>query len=138
MEKKPYQTAGKKRLLDFLSGHPDCQFTAEEICLAVNGNETAGRSSVYRHLDELCRMDAVRKFRNATENSVYQYVGNDCDCKQHFHAKCVTCGKIEHLDCSDSSAFAGHLLEEHGFLIDCGQSILWGQCADCRKAGRAR
>jgi hypothetical protein len=33
--------------------------------------------------------------------------------------------------------FARHLLIEHGFSVNCGQSILYGICSDCRKKGEA-
>lgn len=134
---KQYKTEGREKLISFLSQNPDKHFTAEEICRAVHGG-TAAQSSVYRHLTELCAGDVVRKFRDEeTAKFRYQYVGDACDCRNHFHAKCVICGKIEHLDCGDSAEFATHLLKEHGFSIDCGQSLLYGVCAACRKGARA-
>ena len=127
-----YKTEGKEKLLRFLSGHPDCQFTVEEICREINGDTGKGQSSVYRQLTELCEADAVRRFRGGEHSrSVYQYIGEVCDCRNHFHAKCLRCGEIEHLDCGDSVGFARHLLEEHGFSVDCSQSILYGLCARC-------
>lgn len=134
LKRNNYQTEGRQRLLQFLAKNPDRQFTAEEICRAVNGGEQ-GKSSVYRQLSGLCREDAVRCFRSAQlGRSVYQYVGGECcDCRNHFHAKCMQCGRMEHLACGDSSEFARHLLTEHGFDIDCGQSMLYGLCADCRR-----
>lgn len=130
---KSYKTAGREKLIEFLSGNPDRHFTAEEICNAVHGG--GAQSSVYRHLSELCAKDVVRKFRDEeTAKTRYQYVGEACDCRNHFHAKCLRCGRIEHLDCGDSVDFAAHLLDEHGFRIDCGQSMLYGVCARCRAA----
>ncbi len=129
---KQYKTAGREKLLSFLSRNPDRHFTAEEICLAVHGGEM-GQSSVYRQLSELCANDIVRKFRDEeTAKTRYQYVGENCDCRSHFHAKCLRCGKLEHIACGDSVEFAEHLFAEHGFSIDCGQSILYGVCARCR------
>ena len=137
MERKTYQTAGRQKLIGFLAKHPDCQFTVEEVCFELNGDCERGRSSVYRQLSELCQADAVRKFRSDERQcSVYQYVGTECDCKNHFHVKCLRCGRMEHLDCGDSAGFARHLLTEHGFDIDCGQSLLYGVCAGCRKLER--
>ena len=134
MKKQDYRTEGRQKLLRFLAEHPDCQFTVDEICEEVNGNAESGKSSVYRQLSEFCRRDTVRKFRSAElKRSVYQYVGSECDCRTHFHAKCVKCGKMEHLDCGDSSQFAHHLLTDHGFHIDCGQSVLYGICAGCHR-----
>ena len=134
MEKKRYKTVGREALIDYLSRNPDRQFSAEELCLAVNGNAGQGRSSVYRHLGDLCRDEAVRKFQsNDGRGSVYQYVGRSCDCNSHFHEKCTRCGAIRHLECGDADGFVEHLLAVHGFAVDRGRSVLYGLCASCRK-----
>lgn len=133
MKKQVYHTKGRHELIKFFSQNPDRQFSVEEICLAINQSAERGKSSVYRHLNELCNEKAVRKFQSGNSNrSLYQYVGEHCDCGKHFHEKCLQCGKLSHLDCSDSINFAAHLLREHGFAVDCAQSILYGLCADCR------
>ena len=130
--KKSYHTNGKRALCDFMAENPDRQFTTEELCQAIHGN-TEKKSSVYRHLSQLCDEAVLRKFRSeALGCAVYQYVGRGCDCGEHFHAKCLACGAIHHLACSDSLTFAAHLKEDHGFLVDCGRSMLYGLCADCR------
>lgn len=133
MEKKRYQTAGRRRLVDFFAANPDRQFTTEEVCVHLHGDAERGRSSVYRQLLSLCEEDVLCRYRSAEAGkSVYQYVGAGCDCRTHFHGKCTRCGAVCHLDCHDSVAFAEHLLREHGFSIDCGQSMLYGVCAACR------
>ena len=132
--KKNYNTAGKRALLSFLSAHPDQQFSAEELCLALYGKDSGKKSSVYRQLTALCKDNALRKFHREQDGSaLYQYVGADCDCGNHFHEKCLRCGKIEHLDCHASVEFFEHLLKEHGFEVYCGQSVLFGLCASCRR-----
>lgn len=138
MKKRSYQTRGRRELMEFLSQNPDRQFTTDELCRAVRGEGEAAKSSVYRLLSKLCEEGAVRKFRHGEEKrSVYQFVGTSCDCGSHFHQKCTLCGRICHLDCHGSEEFASHLLKEHGFAVDCGQSILYGVCADCQKGGRS-
>ncbi len=134
MKKNTYQTKGRLELIGFLSAHPDRQFTADELCMAVNEDASVGKSSVYRLLTRLCEEGVARRFRSESSGrNVYQYIGEHCDCSRHFHEKCTSCGKIQHLDCNGSSAFAEHLLKEHGFAIDCGRSILYGVCSDCRR-----
>ncbi len=136
MKRSHYQTAGRRALTDFLEANPDRQFTAEEIYSAVNTRTPVGKSSVYRQLAELCEHDALRKFRNDERGcSVYQYVGASCDCREHFHEKCVMCGKLRHLDCHATADFIRHLEVEHGFSVHCGESILYGVCAECREKG---
>ena len=137
-EKQIYHKNLRQSLLDFLSLHPDRQFTADELCRAVNGSCERAKSSVYRHIAALCNAGVLQKFRNDTsDRHVYQYVGEHCDCGSHFHEKCLRCGSLRHIDCNDSMEFARHLLIEHGFSVNCGQSILYGICSDCRKKGEA-
>ena len=139
MKTKTYRTDGRRALIDFLERNPDRQFTVEELCSAVHGDCESGKSSVYRHLGELCKSETVRKFHSDTDDrAVYQYIGESCDCHAHFHEKCLQCGALRHLDCDDSIAFAAHLLAVHGFEVDRGQSILYGVCADCRAAREGR
>ena len=134
MPKKTYQTSGRRRLGAFFAEHPDVQFSTEELCAAINGDAEAGKSTVYRHLTELCRDEVIQRVHSAKRNCyVYQYVGEACDCRSHFHGKCVRCGALEHLGCHDSAEFADHLLREHGFAVNCGQSILYGLCKKCRE-----
>ena len=134
--KKSYDTEGRRALIEFLSHNPDRQFTVSDLCRAVNGGEGIGQSSIYRRLNELCNDEIVRKFYNESRNrALYQYVGSSCDCSRHFHEKCLRCGALHHLECDVSLRFAEHLLAEHGFSIDCGQTILYGVCAACRAAG---
>ena len=133
MEKKSYRTLGRQRIGKFFAENPDRQFTTEEICLEINGDAELGKSSIYRHLSELCAAEVIQKYHSAERNChVYQYVGAECDCRNHFHGKCIQCGAIEHLACGDSKTFTDHLMQEHGFEVYCGQSIIYGLCKTCR------
>ena len=137
--KQTYNKHLRQSLLDYLVLHPDRQFTANELCQALTGSSERGKSSVYRHISALCNDGVLQKFRNDTaDRNVYQYVGERCDCGSHFHEKCLRCGSLRHIDCADSTAFAQHLLLEHGFSVNCGQSILYGICAACREKGEVK
>ncbi len=136
MQRNQYQTAGRRALVEFLEANPDRQLTAEEIYRALCECTPIGKSSVYRLLGELADAAVVRKFQSDAHSScVYQYVGKACDCSDHFHEKCVKCGKIQHLDCHATADFIRHLAAEHGFAVNCGASVLYGVCADCQRKG---
>jgi Fur family ferric uptake transcriptional regulator len=108
----------------------------DELYTEVNEEASTGKSSLYRHLGELCRVDVLRKFHGEDgRGTLYQYIGAECDCKDHFHQKCTVCGRVSHLDCFASSDFAEHILREHGFMINCGISVLYGVCAACMRKG---
>ncbi len=132
-----YKTAGRQRLLDFLYEHPDRQFTAEELSDTMNGETASGgsRSTLYRHLSELCTEGTVRKYRSDTQSAyVYQYVGRG-DCCHHFHLKCERCGRLVHLDCAVSEELLAHIRTDHHFRVDSGRSILYGVCVECGEEG---
>ena len=136
MRKKRYKTAGREALISFFRRNPDRQFTIDELYAEVNEEASTGKSSLYRHLGELCRGEVLRKFHGSEgRGTLYQYIGVECDCKDHFHQKCTICGRVSHLDCFASADFAEHILKEHGFLINCGRSVLYGVCAACMRKG---
>lgn len=140
MKKQQYHTAGREALISFLRTHPDRQFTADELYGAVSGETAVGKSSVYRLLSRLCEEQTVQKFQSdARACSVYQYIGRGCDCREHFHERCTSCGRVTHLDCHATEEFVRHLAAEHGFAVDPGKTILYGLCDACRekKGGEA-
>ena len=132
-----YKTAGRQRLLDFLQSHPDRQFTVDELAIELNRStqkcdgKNVGKSTLYRHLSELCDEGTARKYRSDTQSAyVYQYVGTG-DCCHHFHLKCLSCGELVHLECTVSEELLSHISSHHGFEVDSGRSILYGMCEDC-------
>ena len=130
---KMYKTAGRQRLLEFLESRPDCQFTVEELCTEMDkqDGETSRKSTVYRHLSELCDEGLARKYRSDTQSAyVYQYVGQG-DCRHHFHLKCVVCDALVHLECAVSEELLSHISAHHGFEVDSGRSILYVLCRAC-------
>lgn len=131
-----YKTAGRQRLLDFLERHPDRQFPVDQLTEELNrlSESDGGRSSkstLYRHLSELCDEGTVRKYRSDTQSAyVYQYVGRG-DCCHHFHLKCLSCGALVHLECAVSEELLSHISSDHHFKVDSGRSILYGTCEAC-------
>ena len=135
-----YKTAGRQRLLGFLESNPDRQFTVEELCEELDhltaGENKTRKSTLYRHLSELCGEGTVRKYRSDTQSAyVYQYVGGG-DCARHFHLKCVSCGGLTHLECTVSEELLSHISSHHGFSVDSGRSILSGLCGACASLER--
>ncbi len=114
------------RIIDETSGH----FTAEQICEKMRSSGNAvGLSTVYRHLDRLEKDGKLYKyFSSFGESSCYQKV--ECP-KDHFHLKCVVCGKLEHLSCDHLCTVQEHVLKKHGFKIDPSKTVFFGTCAEC-------
>ena len=136
---KTYKTPGRQRLLEFLQSQPDRQFTADELADELNRAGESGqtnaascrKSTLYRHLSELCVDGTVRKYRSDTQSAyVYQYVGGG-ECCHHFHLKCLACGTLLHLECAVSEELLSHIQSDHHFRVDSGRSILYGLCDAC-------
>ena len=129
-----YNTAGKRRLLAFLSENANRQFTVEEIYDEMKGaGINVGKSSLYRILDSFCESGVIRKFKkNGLDSSLFQFIGDDTECGHHLHLKCEGCGKLVHLECHHSEMLVEHIVDEHGFTIDNKKSVLWGKCSRCK------
>ncbi len=137
MQRKEYQTAGRRALLQYLKDRAvKTPCGANEIYEGLcEAGDAPGRSSVYRMLGALCEAGVVRKFRADAESEryVYQYVGAGEHCDGHLHLHCLACGKIAHLKCHCNEEISAHLMASHGFMIDSGHSVLYGTCATCQK-----
>ena len=91
-------------------------------------------TTIYRYLDKLATDGTVMKYvAEAGGKAVYQYVELGQHCEEHLHLKCVKCGCIIHLDCGFMDEIAEHIQKDHGFQLQCKNSILYGICKDCRR-----
>lgn len=136
MSVRGYNTRGKTLIFEIFKSNPSCQFTTEQIIDKINeeSGEKIAKSSVYRIIGRLCEDGTLRRFRDDSDsNYLYQYTGGSCECKDHFHMKCTGCGMVFHLHCADVEVWRSHITDEHGFLIDCGKSVLYGVCEKCSK-----
>ena len=152
-----YQTEQKKLLIAFLAEHKNRQFSAEELsellnCSSAedreetekpeeneeskkqkeNRGKAPGKSTVYRLVTELTEDGTLRRFpKSGGRGWTYQYHRMN-DCSGHLHLKCEKCGTLLHLDCSLGDELLSHIEEEHGFLVDNQETVLFGLCAACR------
>ena len=91
-------------------------------------------TTIYRYLDKLAKEGTVMKYvAEKGSQAVYQYVEMGHHCEEHLHLKCVSCGCIIHLECAFMDEIAEHILKDHGFTLQCKNSIIYGLCRECRK-----
>lgn len=62
-----------------------------------------------------------------------QYQGDDTACHNHFHLKCVKCGRLFHVSCDFLSQIEEHVYKHHIFLLTIPRTVLYGVCEDCQK-----
>lgn len=129
-----YATASRKRILDFLKKNMERTVTVADIAVYLKecGNEV-NITTIYRYLDKLAGEGTVMKYvAEKGGKAVYQYVEQGHHCDEHLHIKCVKCGCMVHLECDFMDEIAEHILHDHGFALQCKNSILYGTCEKCR------
>lgn len=129
-----YATASRKKILDFLKSNSDRTVTVTDIDSYLKRNDSeVNITTIYRYLDKLAKEGTVIKYvAEKGSQAVYQYVGHGHRCEEHLHLKCVKCGMIIHLECAFMDEIAEHIGKEHGFQLQCKNSIIYGLCEKCR------
>ena len=137
MANNGYNTAARSRILGFLKENKDRTVNANDILNRLNdqGNDV-NITTIYRYLDKLTESGEVMNYtaENGTR-AVFQYVGEKQHCEEHLHLQCVRCGAILHLDCGFMDEISEHVMNEHGFRIQCRNSIIYGECSRCLEKG---
>ncbi len=128
-----YNTPGRRWLISFMADHAERPLTVDQIYQNMPAG-LAGKSSLYRLTEALCREGVLRRFRDqGMDAAAFQYVGDDSHCHTHLHLKCAACERLIHLECALGNQLLDHIEEHHGFAVDSRESVLLGLCADCRK-----
>ena len=129
-----YNTKQKENLLEYLIKNKQKHTNVQEISAFLSAEGTpVGVATIYRQLDRLVEQGLVRKYSFDGETSAcYQYIEDDEQCRSHFHLKCLSCGRLIHLDCDHLADLTRHIEEEHGFDIDYSQTVFYGVCSDCK------
>lgn len=133
-QSREYKTRQRGLILDCLVQNRGGHITADDVTRYLKEQGApVGRTTVYRYLEKLVAEGVVQKFSAGPGGSAcFQY--NGCGGEHnHFHLKCVDCGKLIHLDCDHFLEVERHILKEHGFSIDNCRTVLYGHCEDCAK-----
>ena len=130
-----YNTEQKKLLLDFLERNSDRSYTIDEIVEGIkssSGEHSLGRSTVYRLMTRLCEEKRVQRFAGeGSRRFLYRMIADD-HCRDHLHLKCLSCGKILHLDRATSDALLEQVRLMKDFSVSEEDTLLFGNCAQCR------
>ena len=82
--KNKYNTKQREKILNFLKENQDENITADEILKYFKSiNESIGKATVYRFLNDLVEQNIIRKYMVEGRNcSCYQYVEDEhCNAK---------------------------------------------------------
>ena len=136
-EKTGYTTSSRTRIRAYLEENANRAVTVHDIARQMERAGTpVNLTTIYRYLDKLTREGTVLKYvAEKGGQTVFQFVEQGHQCQQHLHLKCVRCGAISHLDCGFMDEIVHHIQAEHGFRLQCKNSILYGLCSRCQAAG---
>jgi len=81
----------------------------------------------------------VQKIVTDGEATCYQYIGDEhCMRHAHFHLKCLSCGKLIHMECKLVQELAEHIHEEHNFDMQPLRTTFYGTCDACSRSSRQK
>lgn len=130
-----YNTVQRAELLEFMSRHRASAYTVKEIADMMKTDsdipKPPGESTVYRLIKELVESGEVKRtVRGNSRTFVYQLTDGE-NCHHHLHMKCMSCGKLYHMDDEASRALVERIMEEDSFELD-SSAVLPGRCGGCR------
>ena len=133
MANSGYATANRKKILDFLKENHNRTLTVADIYAHLKACDSeVNITTIYRYLDKLEKEGTVIKYvAEKGSQATYQYVEQGHNCEDHLHLQCVKCGKVIHLECHFMHEILEHVEKEHGFMMQCKNSIVYGTCKDC-------
>lgn len=131
---KGYVTRPRNLILEYITSQKDRQFSATDVYnFLLSRKCQVNLVTVYRNLDKMLQEGILLHYKYTDQNcSMYQYAEKAENCENHLHLKCKKCGKVIHLECSFMEEISRHLMEHHGFQIDCKESAITGICEACR------
>lgn len=132
---KTYKTEGRKKIMDILRQSGGVPLSVPQIEGKLKeGGSPLNKTTIYRYLDKLEDSgDVVKYAGDEGRKALFQLVDRKHRCDQHLHLKCVECGALLHLDGPTMSTLAEQVYTEHGFMIQCRNSVIYGLCQECLK-----
>ena len=129
--KNEYSTRQRDLILNFLK-ESSTHITAKDIILHLKEQGiNIGTATVYRALEKFVSQGILKKMViDERSGACYQYVDN-MHCSEHFHLKCIKCGKLIHLSCEFLATLENHIYNHHSFTVSSGKTVIYGTCIDC-------
>jgi len=133
MANSGYATVNRKKILDFLKENHNRTLAVADIDAHLKACDSeVNITTIYRYLDKLEKEGTVMKYvAEKGSQATYQYVEQGHNCEDHLHLQCVKCGHVIHLECHFMHEILEHVEKEHGFVMQCKNSIVYGTCKDC-------
>lgn len=105
-----------------------CHATADEVYdTIVQKHPNISRGTVYRNLNLLSDMGEIRKVEIPNDANRF-----DHQCHEHYHAKCVKCGRVFNVEMEFVSDLEKNIKDTQGFEITGHDIIFKGVCSKCK------
>ena len=120
-------TSVRLAVLEALHKHPHSD-AATIFSFVQRKIRSASKQAIYNNLNTLVEHGIVREIKPKGRPSLYDTRTGD----NHHHIVCRHCQVIVDTDCLDVSPCLVPK-DDHGFIIDEAEVILWGACPSCQK-----
>lgn len=106
-----------------------CHATADEIYQEVTREHpNISKGTVYRNLNQLSDSGEIRKIE--TPGGADRF---DHRCHDHYHVKCLRCGRVFDVDMEYITGLEGQIRDAHGFEFSGHDLMFRGICPECQK-----
>lgn len=129
--REEYTTKQRDAILNFLKEN-NAHTTASDILfhLREQGYKISS-ATVYRTLEKFEAEGLVKKMViGEGTGACYQFTDSE-GCAEHFHLKCIKCGRLIHLSCEFMHEMEKHIYDDHGFTVSSGRTVIYGVCQSC-------
>ena len=110
-----------------------CHATADEVYNAlVKEHPHISRGTVYRNLQRLSDLGEIRKREIPGSADRFDHI-----CSNHYHAKCVKCGRVFDVDMEYKTDLEKSIKDTHGFLFAGHDIVFRGICSECERNAKA-
>ena len=110
-----------------------CHATADEIYNElVKEHPHISRGTVYRNLQRLSDLGEIRKREIPGSADRIDHI-----CSNHYHAKCVKCGRVFDVDMEYKADLEKSIKDTHGFLFNGHDIVFRGICSECEGNAKA-
>lgn len=135
MAANEYKTNSRIKIMEYLIENKERAVSVSDIGGHMQEQHcSVNVTTIYRYLDKLEKDGNIIKYAaEKGDKTTYQYVEREHKCDEHLHLKCVSCGAVIHLDCCFMDEIARHIAEDHGFALQCRNSVIYGLCSKCQK-----
>jgi Fur family ferric uptake transcriptional regulator/Fur family peroxide stress response transcriptional regulator len=106
-----------------------CHAAADEIYSElVKEHQNISRGTVYRNLRRLCETGNIRKREIPGEADRFDHI-----CSNHYHAKCIKCGRVFDVDMEYIVDMNKFIKDTHGFEFTGHDIVFKGICSKCKR-----